>query len=202
MALLVPAAMNACKPRSSFGELHPVISVRVIAHIRYSLMCYPLLRPLQPTSDGIAHQPITCLIIKLLSPPMDTERTVSDHPLPASGKRQALCGKSSNISQLESESALAITTVPELAGNVEAVLKDYAPYRLGVYEASNGVVFSEAFKVICHINDLPLNTMIRRSAHPTLQTEWFTYDADNRVVVNNGQYSCYQPTPARARQRL
>ena len=58
-----------------------------------------------------------------------------------SGKRFA--EKSSNVTQLESEQAQAITTLLELAGNVEAVLKDYAPYRLGMYEAGNGVVFSE-----------------------------------------------------------
>lgn len=51
--------------------------------------------------------------------------------------------KSSDISRLQSEQDQAITKVMELAGNVEAVLKDYAPARLGMYEADNGVVFSE-----------------------------------------------------------
>jgi type IV secretion system protein VirB4 len=51
--------------------------------------------------------------------------------------------KSGDISRLESEQLQAITTIQELAGNVEAVLKDYAPNRLGMYEASNGLVFSE-----------------------------------------------------------
>lgn len=57
------------------------------------------------------------------------------------GKRFA--EKSSDIARLESEQLQAVNTVLELAGNVEAVLKDYAPYRLGMYEAKNGVVFSE-----------------------------------------------------------
>ncbi|TCV97225.1 type IV secretion system protein VirB4 [Luteibacter rhizovicinus] len=61
-----------------------------------------------------------------------------------SGKRFA--EKSSDVSQLEAEQTQAIATILELAGNVEAVLKDYAPYRLGMYEASNGVVFSEALE--------------------------------------------------------
>ena len=61
-----------------------------------------------------------------------------------SGKRFA--EKSSDIVRLESEQLQAITTILELAGNVEAVLKDYAPYRLGMYEASNGVVFSETLE--------------------------------------------------------
>src|SRR5690242_2605918 len=57
-----------------------------------------------------------------------------------SGKRFA--EKSSDLTRLESEQQQAVSTVLELAGNVEAVLKDYAPYRLGMYEAANGVVFS------------------------------------------------------------
>lgn len=59
--------------------------------------------------------------------------------------------KTSNISQLESEQAHAIATVNELAGNVEAVLKDYAPYRLGMYEASNGLVFSETLELFGYL---------------------------------------------------
>jgi len=58
-----------------------------------------------------------------------------------SGKRFA--EKSNDLARLESEQQQAVSTVLELAGNVEAVLKDYAPYRLGMYEAANGVVFSE-----------------------------------------------------------
>ena len=54
--------------------------------------------------------------------------------------------KSANSSQLQAEQEQAITKIQELAGNVEAVLKDYSPYRLGMYEASNGVVFSEALE--------------------------------------------------------
>jgi type IV secretion system protein VirB4 len=54
--------------------------------------------------------------------------------------------RSGNTARLEAEQQQAITTILELAGNVEAVLKDYAPYRLGMYEAANGVVFSEALE--------------------------------------------------------
>ncbi|MGA7439310.1 MAG: VirB4 family type IV secretion/conjugal transfer ATPase [Luteibacter sp.] len=62
-----------------------------------------------------------------------------------SGKRFA--EKSADVSRLEAEQAQAITTILELAGNVEAVLKDYAPYRLGLYETPNGVVFSEILEL-------------------------------------------------------
>lgn len=60
------------------------------------------------------------------------------------GKR--LVEKSVNVGQLQSEQDQAIAKIQELAGNLEAVLKDYAPCRLGMYEASNGVVFSEALE--------------------------------------------------------
>jgi type IV secretion system protein VirB4 len=61
-----------------------------------------------------------------------------------SGKR--FVEKSADVTRLEAEQAQAINTLLELAGNVEAVLKDYAPYRLGMYEASNRVVFSETLE--------------------------------------------------------
>jgi len=61
-----------------------------------------------------------------------------------SGKK--LAEKSSDVTRLEAEQQQAVGTILELAGNVEAVLKDYAPCRLGMYEAGNGVVFSEALE--------------------------------------------------------
>ena len=61
------------------------------------------------------------------------------------GKRFA--EKSRDITRLESEQLQAINTMLELAGNVEAVLKDYTPNRLGMYEASNGIVFSEPLEL-------------------------------------------------------
>jgi type IV secretion system protein VirB4 len=60
---------------------------------------------------------------------------------------KAMVEKSSDLNRLEAEQAQAVATVLELAGNVEAVLKDYAPTRLGMYEASNGVVFSETLEL-------------------------------------------------------
>jgi type IV secretion system protein VirB4 len=66
-----------------------------------------------------------------------------------SGKRFA--EKSADVARLEAEQAQAVATILELAGNVEAVLKDYAPYRLGMYEASNGIVFSEILELYGYI---------------------------------------------------
>ena len=58
-----------------------------------------------------------------------------------SGKR--FVEKSSNVGQLQAQQDQAVAKLLELAGNVEAVLKDYVPIRLGMYEADNGLVFSE-----------------------------------------------------------
>lgn len=54
--------------------------------------------------------------------------------------------KSADIARLQAEQDQAIAKIHELAGNVEAVLKDYSPYRLSMYESRNGVVFSEALE--------------------------------------------------------
>lgn len=54
--------------------------------------------------------------------------------------------KSANVERLQSEQDQAVAKMQELAGNVEAVLKDYAPCRLGMYEAGNGIVFSEVLE--------------------------------------------------------
>lgn len=53
--------------------------------------------------------------------------------------------KSSDIGRLQAEQDQAVATILELAGNAEAVLKDYAPSRLGMYETERGV-FSEALE--------------------------------------------------------
>ncbi|WP_456968781.1 VirB4 family type IV secretion/conjugal transfer ATPase [Luteibacter sp. HA06] len=66
-----------------------------------------------------------------------------------SGKRFA--EKSSDPTRLLSEQNQAIATILELASNVEAVLKDYAPSRLGMYEAPNGVVFSEVLELYGYV---------------------------------------------------
>ncbi|MCW4453851.1 VirB4 family type IV secretion/conjugal transfer ATPase [Flavobacterium sp. MXW15] len=54
--------------------------------------------------------------------------------------------KSADTSKLQAEQDQAVAKLMELASNVEAVLKEYSPYRLGMYEASNGIVFSETLE--------------------------------------------------------
>lgn len=50
--------------------------------------------------------------------------------------------KSGNIDRLKAEQEQAIGTLNELATNLEAVLKDYHPYRLGMYEGKT-VLYSQ-----------------------------------------------------------
>ncbi len=54
--------------------------------------------------------------------------------------------RSTDVLRLQSEQEQAVDKTMELAGNVEAVLKDYAPVRLGMYETGNGVVFSQTLE--------------------------------------------------------
>src|SRR5690606_37382652 len=57
-----------------------------------------------------------------------------------------LLDRSSALSLLQAQQDQAVAKLMELAANVEAVLRDYAPARRGLYEADNGVVFSEALE--------------------------------------------------------
>ena len=62
-----------------------------------------------------------------------------------------LADKSGNIDRLKAEQEQAISKLNELATNLEAVLKDYLPYRLGMYEGKNGAVFSETLELFGYI---------------------------------------------------
>ncbi|KLA50483.1 VirB4 family type IV secretion/conjugal transfer ATPase [Xanthomonas euvesicatoria] len=66
-----------------------------------------------------------------------------------SGKR--LVEKSSDPNKIRVEEEQAIAKVIELATNVEAVLKDYSPYRLSMYEAKVGIVFSESLEFLGYL---------------------------------------------------
>lgn len=54
--------------------------------------------------------------------------------------------KSADLDKLLAEQEQAVAKLNELAANTEAVLRDYAPYRLGMYERSDGQVFSETLE--------------------------------------------------------
>lgn len=59
--------------------------------------------------------------------------------------------KSGSLNRLEAEQNQAIGSLNELATNLEAVLQDYMPYRLGIYESANGTLFSETLELFGYI---------------------------------------------------
>ena len=59
--------------------------------------------------------------------------------------------KSGDHAKLKAEEEQSVAKLQELASNVEAVIKDYSPYRLGMYEGANGVVFSETLEFLGYI---------------------------------------------------
>lgn len=65
------------------------------------------------------------------------------------GKR--FVDKSGNLNRLKAEQNQAISKLNELATNLEAVLRDYMPYRLGMYESANGTLFSETLELFGYI---------------------------------------------------
>lgn len=62
-----------------------------------------------------------------------------------------LVEKSSDPDKIRAEEEQSVAKVIELATNVEAVLKDYSPYRLGMYEAKNGIIFSETLEFLGYL---------------------------------------------------
>ncbi|MBB1471449.1 MULTISPECIES: VirB4 family type IV secretion/conjugal transfer ATPase [unclassified Luteimonas] len=77
------------------------------------------------------------LYLGMLYRPVVSGRRMSEH--------------SSDLRRLRAEQEQAVARLQELAGNVEAVLADYAPQRLGMYEADNGVLFSEVLEFYGYI---------------------------------------------------
>ncbi len=65
------------------------------------------------------------------------------------GKR--MMEKSADRARLQSEQEQAVAKLEELAANAEAVLKDYSPYRLGMYEGREGLVFSETLELFGYL---------------------------------------------------
>ena len=59
--------------------------------------------------------------------------------------------RSTDLARLQSAQDQAVAKLLELAGNVEAVLKDYSPSRLGMYETADGLVFSETLALFGYL---------------------------------------------------
>ena len=62
-----------------------------------------------------------------------------------------LMERSADLGRLRAAEQQAVARVHELAGNVEAVLRDYSPRRLGMYGRDNGVVFSEVLELYGYV---------------------------------------------------
>lgn len=105
-----------------------------------------------------------------------------------SGKR--LAERSGDMKKLQAAQEQAIGQVLELAGNVEAVLKDYAPSRLGMYEASNGVIFSEALEFFGYL----INRM--DEPVPVLRAPVYNYLPVSRHIFSakSGDFVVNSPT--------
>ena len=65
---------------------------------------------------------------------------------PVVGGSRRFMEKTADPIKLKVAQDQSVAKLEELAGNVEAVLRDYAPRKLGMYEARNGVVFSETLE--------------------------------------------------------
>lgn len=95
-----------------------------------------------------------------------------------SGKRFTAMAR--DIQTLRKEEKACLEKIYELAGNVEALLQDYAPYRLGLYESVHQQVFSENLEFYGYLlnhADEPV---------PVLQAPIYGYLPTSRHMFNPG----------------
>ena len=103
--------------------------------------------------------------------------------------------KASALDVLQQQQDSAIKQVVELASNIEAVLHDYAPYRLGMYEGANGIIFSEALEFYSYLlnhTDEPVPVM-RAPAYDYLATSRHMFSdktGDFVIRTANGTDHC------------
>lgn len=85
-----------------------------------------------------------------------------------------------DVATLRKEERACLEKINELAGNVEALLQDYAPYRLGLYESVHRQVFSENLEFYGYLlnhTDEPV---------PVLQAPIYGYLPTSRHLFNPG----------------
>lgn len=95
-----------------------------------------------------------------------------------SGKRFTAMAR--DVETLRKEEKACLEKIYELAGNVEALLQDYAPYRLGLYESVHQQVFSENLEFYGYLlnhADEPV---------PVLQAPIYGYLPTSRHMFNPG----------------
>lgn len=62
-----------------------------------------------------------------------------------------LMERTADLDRLVAAESQAVARLRELAGNVEAVLRDYSPRRLAMYKRDNGVAFSEVLELYGYV---------------------------------------------------
>lgn len=85
-----------------------------------------------------------------------------------------------DVATLRKEERACLEKINELAGNVEALLQDYAPYRLGLYESVHRQAFSENLEFYGYLlnhTDEPV---------PVLQAPIYGYLPTSRHLFNPG----------------
>ncbi len=101
--------------------------------------------------------------------------------------------KSADVAALTSQQAQSLAKAEELASNVEAVVRDYAPYRLSMYEGKTGVVFSELLEFLSYLLnrvDEPV-PVLRAPVHDYLPVSRHTFSGrsgDFMVSTPDGQH--------------
>jgi type IV secretion system protein VirB4 len=106
-----------------------------------------------------------------------------------SGKRFAAI--STDVEVLRREEKAYLEKIYELMGNVEALLQDYSPYRLGLYESINKQVFSENLEffgyLINHVDEpVPVLPAPIYDYLPTSKHIFSTGSGDFAIRSSNG----------------
>lgn len=86
--------------------------------------------------------------------------------------------KVTNLELLRAKEEEAIIKIMELAENLEIVLRDYSPYRLGMYQGENNVVFSEILEFYGYL----LNRIVEPV--PVLNTPIYDYLSVSKHVFS------------------
>jgi type IV secretion system protein VirB4 len=106
-----------------------------------------------------------------------------------SGKRFAAISKDLDVLRREEKGCLE--KIDELAGNVEALLQDYSPYRMGLYESAHQQVFSENLEfygyLLNHVDEpVPVLKAPIYDYLPTSRHMFSTGSGDFAVRTSNG----------------
>lgn len=107
-----------------------------------------------------------------------------------SGKRFAAISK--DVEVLRREEKAYLEKIYELVANVEALLQDYSPYRLGIYESVNKQVFSENLEffgyLVNHVDEpVPVLSAPIYDYLPTSRHMFSTGSGDFAIRTSDGE---------------